>query len=709
MAVIGQIRKHSGLLVVVIGVALAAFVLGDFLQFSPPAVETSVGKIDGTEIHIQQFNDRVIEALQNRRDQLPEGQRLSAQEEFQIRQQIWNDFVEDIIMGNQYEKIGLTVTSEEITEAFVSDQPHRLVQQSFRDPNTGSFDPEVVRNFIRNLSEQTPDTRRRFRTLERMVEEDLLRTKFNNLLTSNYHIPQAFAKLDHQTRNKSADIRLVARRYSDVADTLVNVTDKHLRDYYNEFRHNYKQDELRSIDYVIFEVLPSDEDRAAAKEDTEHNYRLLQQANDPVVFMNSVSDTRIDTTFKKENELPLSIASELFNAEIGTIKSPFVENDVYKVAKLFDRQQRPDSIKMSQILISYETAPAGFGINDRTEEQANALVDSLINVLRRNPGRYDDFAVNFSDYPGAEDDKGEIGWVVDGDQSMANFYNQGFKLNINEPGRMETALGFHILMVKEKTQPIEKVKIGIMTRSIEPSSETYRNVFGQASKFASTSRTISQFNEEVANMGLNKRSADRLAKMTNRIPGIENRARQIVNWAFSESTRPGAVSSIFEDENQFIVAALRATHAEGYQPFDEVKEQIRPLVLNRLKGDFLVNKINELNINDLSTLANHFNTKVDTVANLTFSARNLAGFGREAEVIGRVFTLTPEQLSPPIKGTSAVFVVKVDRFNEPAELTDFTSVKFQLRNAFNSRVNNNAHLRALENNADIVDNRIRFF
>ncbi len=709
MAVIGQIRKHSGLLVVVIGVALAAFVLGDFLQFSPQTPETSVGKIDGTEIHIQQFNDRVLEALQNRRDQLPEGQRLSPQEEFQIRQQVWSGFVEDIIMGNQYEQIGLTVTSDEITEAFVSDQPHRLVQQSFRDPNTGGFDPETVRNFIRNLTQQTPDTRRRFRTLERLVEEDLLRTKFRNLLTSNYHIPEAFAKFDHQTRNKSADIRFVAPRYTDVADTLVNVTDRHLRDYYNEFRHNYKQDESRSIDYVIFEVVPSDEDRAAAKDDVEHSYRLLQQANDPLVLMYSVSDTRIDTTFKRESELPLRIASELFNAEIGTIMPPFVENDVYRVAMLIDRQQRPDSIRMSQILISYETAPAGFGINDRTEDEASALVDSLINVLRRNPNRYDDFAVRFSDYPGAEDDKGEIGWIIDGDQSMANFYNQGLALSINEPGRMETALGFHILMVKEKTQPVEKAKVGIMTRSIEPSSETYRNVFSQASRFASTSRTISQFNEEADNLGLNKRSADRLSQMANRIPGVENRARQIITWAFSESTRPGAVSSIFEDENQFIVAAIREAHAEGYQPFDEVKEQIRPLVLNRLKGDFLINKINGLNINDLGQLANHFNIKVDTVANLTFSARNLAGFGREAEVIGRVFTLEPQQLSPPIKGTSAVFVVKVDRFNEPAELTDFTSAKFQLRNAFNSRVNNDAYLRALENNADIVDNRIRFF
>lgn len=708
MAAIGQIRKHSGLLLVVIGVALAAFVLGDFLRPSPQSAEQIIGEVGGSEIHIQTFNERLSQQLQTRRDQLEEGQRLTPQDEFQIRQQVWNQFVEEIIMGNQYEELGLTVTSEELTDAFISEQPNRLVMQSFRDPNSGSFDPETVRNFIRNLGEQTPDMRQRYLTLERMVKEDILRTKFQNLLTKNYHIPQAFAKLDHQIKNQSADVRFTAPAYADVADTLVAVSDKDLRNYYNEFKYNYKQDETRTIDYVIFEVQPSDEDRESIKSDVEHNFQLLQQASDPAVFVNSVSDTRFDSTYKKESELPVRIAEELFDAEIGTTMQPYLENEIYYIAKLMDRQQRPDSIRMSQILISYETAPAGFGINERTREEAEALLDSLMGVLNKNSDKYEELAVQFSDYPSVDEDKGDIGWIQDGQEGMGNFYKEGLKLNIKETGKMETGLGFHILFVTEKTEPIQKVKVGIVTRAIEPSSETFRMVYNQASKFASSSRTITQFDEEIVNQELNKRTAERLTEMTNRIAGIES-SRQIIRWAFWESTNPGDVSSIFEDEDQFVVAALREVRPEGYQPFEQVKEQIRPLVLNRLKGDYLVKKITDLNINDIYQLADELGETVDTANNLSFSARNIPGFGRESEVIGKIFTLETGQLSSPIKGSNAVFVVIADRFTEPAELTDFTSVNFQMKNAFDSRVNNNSYLRALEEVYEIEDNRLIFY
>jgi peptidyl-prolyl cis-trans isomerase D len=708
MAAIGQIRKHSGLLLVVVGIALAAFVLGDFIKPSAGRPEHLIGEIDSNELRIQTFNERLSEQLQARRDQLEEDQRLTAQDEFQIRQQVWNQFVEEIIMGNQYEKIGLSVTPEELTDAFVGEQANRLVQQSFRDPNTGTFDPQVVANFIRNLDQQTPDLRRRYFTLENMVKEDILRTKFRNLLTNNYNIPEAFAQLDHLTKNKSADIRFVAPKYADVADTLVTVTDKHLRDYYNEFRHNYKQDETRTIDYVIFEVLPSEEDRRAIKSDVEHNYNLLQESTNPMVFINSVSDTRSDTAFKKESEMPVRIASELFNAEIGTIIPPYIENEIHYIAKLIDRQARPDSIKMSQILISYATAPAGSGISDRSLEQAEALVDSLLTVLNKNPKKYEEIALQYSDYPTVDEDRGDIGWIIDGDPNLAFFFNEGLNMKINEIGKMETGLGLHVVAVTDKTKPVEKVKVGIITRSIEPSSETFRQVYSQASKFAGSSRTIAQFNQEVANQGLNMRTAERLTQMSNRIAGIES-SRQIIRWAFWESTKPGDVSSIFEDENQFVVAVLRELRAEGYQTFDQTKEQIRPLVLNRVKGDYLIQKINSLNIDDIYRLAENLNESVDTATNLSFSARNIPGYGREAEVIGTIFTIEPDRLSSPMKGSNAVFVVIVDRFNEAAEVTDFASVNFQLKNTFNSKVNNNAYLRALEEVSKIEDNRLLFY
>jgi len=707
MAAIGQIRKHSGLLIVIIGIALAAFVLGDFLKPSQGRPTSVIGEIDGTEVPIQAFNEKVAEQLQNRRDQ-QQSERISAQDEFQIRQQVWNQMIEDIIMGNEYQKIGLTVTPEELSNEILGEEPNRLVQQSFRDPNSGTFDPQVVRNFLQNLDQQGPDMKRRYLSLERMVKDDVIKTKFRNLISKNYHIPAAFAKLDYQTKNKSADIRFVAPKYAAVNDSLIKITDNDLRKYYDEFKHNYKQDETRTLDYVVFEVLASRADREALAREADDIYNQFQNADDIVVFINSVSDTRYDSTFRKESELPVSMANLIADAPIGSIFPPYVENETHQIVKLVDRQQRPDSINMSQILISFATATAGFQLNERNADQANALVDSIMGVLKRTPSKFEELAVKYSDYPSAEEDKGVIGWMTDGDPNFANFYKEGLPLKVNEPGKMETGLGIHVVLVTEKTAPIDKVRIGLITRAIEPSSETFREVYRQASKFASSNRTLAQFDTAVINQGLNKRTAERIDRMTNRIAGIEF-SRQVVRWAFWNDTKVGNVSTIFEDDKQFVIVALREIRPEGFTPFDQVKEQIRPLVLNRLKGEHLTAKINSLKINDLYELAKQMNERVDTVKNLSFSARNIAGFGSEPNVIGRIFALEPQQLSAPIAGNSAVFVAIVDRFTPPAEAPDLTPTTFQLKNNFESRVNANAYLRALEKEVKIEDNRMMFY
>ncbi len=707
MAAIGQIRKHSGLLIVIIGIALAAFVLGDFLKPSQSRPTSVIGEIDGTEVPIQAFNEKVAEQMQNRRDQ-QQSERISAQDEFQIRQQVWNQMIEDIIMGNEYEKVGMTVTPEELSNEILGEEPNRLVQQSFRDPNAGTFDPEVVRNFLQNLDQQTPDMKRRYLSLERMVKEDVIKTKFRNLITKNYHVPAAFATLDYQTKNKSADIRFVAPKYASVPDTLIKITDNDLRKYYDEFKHNYKQDETRTLDYVVFEVQASRADREAMAKEAADLYNQFQNADDVAVFINSVSDSKYDSTFRKATELPVTVASLITDAPVGSIFPPFVENEAYQIIKLVDRQQRPDSINMSQLLISFESASAGFQLSERNIDQANALVDSIMTVLRKTPAKFEELAVKYSDYPSAKEDKGVLGWMTDDDPNFAQFFKEGVLLKVNEIGRMETGLGIHVLLVTEKTAPVEKVKIGAITRGIEPSSETFREVYRQASKFASSNRTIAQFDTAIVNQGLNKRTAERIDRMTNRIAGIEF-SRQVVRWAFWDDTKIGAVSNIFEDDKQFVIATLREIRPEGYTPFDQVKEQIRPLVLNRLKGEHLTNRINSLNYNDLFDLAKQMNERVDTVKNLSFSARNIAGFGSEPNVIGRVFTLEPQQLSVPIAGNSAVFVAIVDRFTPPAAEPDLTPTTFQLKNSFDSRVNANAYLRALEKEVKIEDNRMMFY
>ena len=707
MALIGQIRKHSGLLVVIIGVALAAFVLGDFLKPRQAHHENYIGEIAGDEIPSQEFFQKVSEQEQVTKEQR-KTENLDPQDVFQIKQSIWNQLVQEIIMGKEYEKIGLSLTTGELEEQILGDNPHKYVQQSFTDPETKTFNREMVTSFLQNLDGQTPDMKRRYLNLETMVKEDRLKTKYNTLITKAYSIPGAFAKLDYENNNRKVNFRYVAPKFGSVADSLVNITDDDLQAYYEEFKYNYEQDELRSLDYVVFDIKASTEDRKNIANEVNQLYQEFKTTDDVTLFVNSVSDDRYDSTFKKRSELSPSIANEMFESPVGTMVGPYIENEIYNIAKLIEREMRPDSIMMSQLLISYATAPSGMGLSERTQEEAETLIDSLLTVLEKDPSKFEAIAVEFSDYPTAEEDKGDLGWMADGNPGFGLFFDQGLDVKVDGIKEMETALGYHIIKVIDKTEPIEKARVAIVTRAIVPSNNTFQEVYLKASAFAGENPTLAQFDTAVVNQGLNKRSADRLNEMSNRIAGVEN-PRQIVRWAYSINTEMGSISPVFEDGKTYIVAILKDVTPKGYTPFEKVKEQIRPLVVNRKKGEVLVERINALNSNDLYQIAAEMGEKVDTATDINFMARNIPGFGRENEVIGKLFTLEVGKISKPIQGSNAVFVVVIDEIMEPKDIDVYSIYANQLETAFKTKVTSNGPYRALEKNANIIDNRLMFY
>ena len=705
MAAIGQIRKHSGLLIVIIGVALAAFVLGDFLKPRNTNPRLYVGEVAGEEISSEAFSMRVEERTQATKNQR-QSENLSQDDLFQIRQAVWNEMVNEILLTRQYEKLGLAVTSDELTDQIVGEEPHQYVKQSFTDPNSGNFDPSVVVNFLQNLDRADPEMRKRYLSLEAMIKDDLRKTKYQNLLTKAWFMPTAFAKLDYERINSTANIVYTATMLSTIADTAVTVTDQDFKKYYDENKAQYKQEASRTIDYVVFAVQPSSDDRKEIAGQVNELYAEFINIKDDATFVNSSSDTRIDTSYKKEAELPARVASQLMEAEIGTVVGPYIESDVYYMSKILDRAERSDSLKISQLLISYATAPAAAGISERTAKRARTLVDSLNNVLQKNPGKFEEIAVQFSDYPSAADDKGDLGWVIDGNAGMSNFYNKGKNMKVNEVAEMETALGYHLVKLTDKTNPLMKVKIATLTRNIVPSDLTYQQAYMKANTFAGENNTRTKFDTAVVSQGLNKRTAERLNESSNRIAGVEN-ARQLVRWAF-EAKRPiDAVSNVFEDDDQFIVATLTNIREKGFTPLEEVKEQIRPLVVNQKKADLIAKRISDLNAQSIEQIAESMNQNVDSVA-VSYASRNLPGFGSEYELIGTIFTLEPGKVSEPIKGNNAVFVVKVTDVTQATPTEDYTSTAGMLERRFTSRVPN-SYMNVLKEDVKINDNRLMIY
>ena len=708
MALIGTIRKHSALAVILIGVAIAAFILSDLLtgpgggggQRMPV-----IGEVDGTDIKAVEYNNRVEENLEIQK--LNQGvETLTQQESFNVRVQTWNQYLNEIIMGREYERLNLAVTTEELFDLVQGPRPHRLITQYFVDPGTGTYSPQLVINFLQNLNQMQPEVRMQWRNIERFIKEDRLNQKYDNLIAKAYYVPEAFAKMDFEHKRKAAEFRYAGIRYNTVADSLVSLTDADYERYYEKNKHLYTQDASRDIDYVIFDVQPSADDRQQAREDFYDLYEEFQEAIDAPAFVNSTSDNRYDSTWKKREDVSATIDSVLFNSPVGTIVPPYEENGAWHMAKLMDVQFRPDSVKAGHILIAYAGALRAAEDITRTKISAENLADSLLQVVKRNKSALPDLAVQYSDDGSAQENKGDLGWFADG--MMVHPFNEAVIDNkVGDVVKVETQFGYHIIHITDKQEPVKKVRVAMVDRAIEPSSKTFQDTYTEASSFAGENNTLEKFNAAVADKGLNKRSATYLDEMANNIPGIQF-PREVIRWAYYDGIEMGEVSPVFDVGGAYVVAVLTAIREDGHIPLAQMKDNLTPFVLNEKKAGYIQDRIGDNK--DIYAIADNFNTVVDTNLNLTFSSRNIPGYGSEFEVIGHIFAMQPGEVSGPVEGNGGVFVIALDNFYSPPEDNAYLNNRTQMESAFRTRViSGNPIYTALEKKADIEDNRSLFF
>lgn len=706
MAVIGTIRKHSALAVILVGVAIAAFIISDlFTGQGGGSNVPPIGSINGEEITIIEYNRRVEDNSEVQRIN-QDKQTLTQQEAFEIRQSTWNQYVKEIIMNEQYEKLGLTVTTEELYDLVQGPRPHSLIQQYFQDPNTGQYSPQIVLNFLQNLDQMQPDVKKQWLNLERYIKDDRLNTKYQTLVTKGYYVPEAFAKMDYESKRKNAEIRYVAVRYTSIPDDEVTLTDKDYQAFYDKNKHSYKQDASRDIDYVIFEALPSAEDREKLRESMFRLYEEFLSTPDFVSFVNFTSDYRYDSTWYKQGELPVTIDETVFNSPVGTFIPPYEEDNAWHMARLMDVQSRPDSMKAEHILVAYQGSLRAAETITRTKEQAAAIADSLMNVLKADKNKMQALALTLSDDGSAQTNNGDLGWFKDG--SMVPEFNEAvLNARVGDIVQAETAFGYHVIKVTGKKDPVTKVRIARVTRLIEPSSKTFQDIYTQASVFAGENNTREKFEQAAADLGLNIRNAAYLMEMGNSIPGIDS-PREIIRWAFHDKNKIGEVSPVFDVGGAYVVAILSNVREKGIMPLEAMKDNLKSFVVNEKKAEMIKERIKSSG-NDIYQIAGTFDTKVDTNLTLTFSARNIPGFGSEYQVIGEVFSMEPGNVSEPIQGNGAVFVILLDKFYEPPAIEDYTVYREQLANTFRGRIGANPMFTALQEKASIEDNRLVFF
>jgi len=705
MAAIGSIRKHSTFLVIIIGVALAAFVLGDFAKGGGGSRNVNVGEVEGEEITIMDFNS---EAEQNIDAQMQQQQkdRLSSDEIFSVKEQTWNDIVHRIIMDNEYEEVGLSVTPDELFDLIQGSNPHPLIKQYFSNPETKQYDRDLVIRYLQNMETLPEEAKQQWLRFEKYIKDDRLRNKFNAIVSKGYYVPELLAQVAYHEKNDKAEIEYVAAKYVDTKDSIFTPSDADFKKYYDANKEKFKQKASRDIEYVVFNIVPSAKDIQDAKNEMDQIAIELAETIDVVRFVKVNSDTPYDSSWFAKGKLPVQIDSIMFNSEVGAVSNPYMLNGEFHVARLMQVGQRPDSMKASHILIAYSGAYNAQEDVTRIRVQANKLADSLLKVLIKTPSKMGALAKDYSNDPSVVQNDGNLNWFADG-QMVPAFNEAVYDTKVGKFTMIETPFGYHIIEVTGKKEFVKKVKVAKVDIEIYASDNTYQNTYAKASKIATECDNEEEFNDAVTDQRLNKRTMPSIREMSNYIAGLKN-PRQIVRWTFNEDTELGSVSTVFDLEDMFVVAVLTGKEKEGYPTLESIKERIEPNVYKELKGEYLATEMKNLDGN-MAKIKSNMTVSEKLVNTISFTSRNLPGFTVENDVMGTIFGMEKGAVSQPIIGNGGVFVVKVVGLTQADNSESYSTVILEKGNEFSRRVDQDSPYNALKESLDIVDNRIDFY
>lgn len=702
MALIGSIQKHSKIVIVIIGFALFAFVVGSFTG-NNRSNSNFIGEVNGDKIRGPEFNQKVDEASEMRK-QMSGSTNVTAAESFGIRESVWNQLVSELVMQKEYDKLGIDVSKEELDDLTTGKNPHQYIVQNFTDPKTGKFDPKMVKQFIDNLDKVDPAMRQRYTMIVKSIKDSRMAEKYQNLIANAYYVPKAFAKKEYLARNEHLSLSSIGLRYETVPDTQIKLTDDDYQKYYDENKTRFEQEASRDIDYVVFDVKPSPEDMKAITDDVDKTYVEFQQEPDVANFVNTRSDVRYDSTWVKKGALPGRLDSLAFNFAPGTFIAPFIENDMYTMVKIVAVQSRPDSLKASHILISFEGTQSGGKL---PKAAAKKLADSLLIAVKKDPKKLGEIAIKYSDDPSSKTNLGDLGWFTDG--SMVPVFNNAcVNGNVGDVVLVESPFGYHIIDITGKTPPVKKVRLAIVARKVEAGKETFAKSYSEASGFAGDNTTLEAFEKAVTTKGLNKRTMERIRPNEGQLPGLEN-AREVIRWSYNEKTEQGTVSQVFDCSGKYVVATLKMIREKGIAPLEQIKNDIKPLVMREKKAELLLAKMEKVVASkNFSQMATTLTSKIDTIQNITFASPNLPFYGREPAVVGTAFGLKKDQISKPIKGEMGVFLIRIDEITPAPAIANYDNEKTVIENNFRSRVYREVY-QAIMDKSKIVDNRIVFY
>jgi peptidyl-prolyl cis-trans isomerase D len=685
MVSLENIRNRSGLLLVVIGFAMLAFILTDLLSSSNGSVSTDlvVGEVGNEEIEYQAFEQRVQETLENQRRSNPNIDIA------QVRNSVWNQVVRETILNNEFAELGIEVSSGELFDMVQGDNPYPTVKQSFTNPETGEFDRARLLQFLKEdiNNDETGQSMQQWLSFEDAIRKERQNNKYNALLAKGLSVSDWEAEQAKKYQSEIRNVSFIQIPLQTLPDSLVSVSDSELKSFIKDNSSKYQQEASRSIEYVVFSVSPSDEDRLDANDWIEDIKADFSEADDDMQFVRKNSDSFNRVLYVGEDGLADNVKA-LMTSKRGTVIGPFQQGfNTLRLAKLVDKASRPDSVEARHILLS--------------SPDAEAKIDSL-KILVNKGQSFAELAKTNSEDQGSAINGGDLGWFAEG--MMVDEFNEAcFSANKGDLIVVNTQFGTHLIEVLNKSKSTEKYKVAFLDREVTFSNSTYQEIFTKAGKFAAENTNYEDFNTSLVSENLSKRVADDLQENTITIPGLES-PRELVKWAYESNI--GDVSDVFEFGDKIVVASLTSIKQEGLSDLDDVRAEVERLVIDKKKSDQLINELSAYTT--LEEVSSNYGSSIITAEGLNFSSSQVPNLGEQAAFVGAAFAVEEGQTTKVFSSKNAVCMIRVDKVIAAPENTDFSSTKNSILSNLQSRASFQAYQALVELN-DVNDKRAKFY
>jgi peptidyl-prolyl cis-trans isomerase D len=705
MAVLGKIRQRSIFLILVIGMALFAFVIsGVFDGSSSNAGPTDpIAVVNDEEIDVTFFRQMV--------EQTERAYNYSTLQSVNL---VWNQALRNTIFDQEFKKLGIDAGKDQLEQIISSDEA--VINNPNFQNEAGFFDFGIFTDYIAQMRVQEPAAYENWKAQEQSIIGVAKQRIYLELIKASGGMTEAEAKALYHFENDNINIEYVQVPFDIIPDSLVTVTDAEVKQYIKNHEQEYERAASRNLQYVSFNEAPTEDDLAAIRlrleglkderiayndvsklTDTIEGFRMTKNIID---FVDRYSEIPFDSVYRPRGEYNNEYADILFGLDVGEVFGPYRDGRFFKISRLLDRKENA-SLRASHILIAFEGATRAPATVTRAKEEARREANRVLRLARRGNDNFEELARVYSDGP-TKNRGGDLGFFQEG-QMATEFFNFVDKNRVGRIGLVETEFGFHIIKVTDKD---DLALIADVANEAIASYQTANEVFRSATKFEMESNDLNDFIAVAEKNNYEVRPVKQVTELEENMPGLFNQ-RQIVRWAFDDDTKVGDIKRFsLTAGGGYAVVQLTAVNQKGLATVDEVGFQVRRKIIQDKKAALIKKQFQD--IDSLETLAENEDLTLETASAINQKNPTLVGAGNEPYVVGAAFTMEEGAVSELIQGELGLYKVKLLKKNTAETLDNYQQYsKEYLRDASFTLLEN--VFLALESYADIDDNRSLYY